>query len=370
MGLPGYGYLAKQAIEVVRALALSTAGAIIVSRRPENPIGWISCVVGIVGGFENASEEYSFLNQPSTLAPSEMTSLAAGRIPLGAEIIETGLYVFLALLFPSGSLPSRRWKWFAWSSGILFTVGAVLAFFHGPNASSAGDAVAIVVFLLLLVLGVIFPLGAVASMFGRLHGAGLEERQQIKWVAYAAVVMVGGYAILAARQLLPQDWTVGFVGSYVLGFLLASIGAVGVPAAAGVAILKYRLYDIDVIINRTLVYGALTVSLVLVYGAGVVVLQGLFRAFTGQESNLAIVASTLTIAVLFQPLRRRIQDFIDRRFYRRKYDVAKTLEAFGVRLRDEVDLDRLSEDLLAVTKETLQPAHVSLWLRSPQEKKK
>jgi hypothetical protein len=161
-----------------------------------------------------------------------------------------------------------------------------------------------------------------------------------------------------------------FVGSVIstiwsadVGIALISIGLLGVPIFTGVAITRYRLYEIDIVINRTLVYGALTAALVAVYFGGVATLQALFRALTGQQSILAVVASTLLIAALFNPLRRRIKAFIDRRFYRRKYDAAKTLEAVSARLRDETDLQALNGDLTRVVRETMQPSHVSLWLR-------
>jgi hypothetical protein len=145
---------------------------------------------------------------------------------------------------------------------------------------------------------------------------------------------------------------------------------IGLPTAIGIAVLRYRLYDIDVLINRTLVYGSLTAVLVTAYVGSIVVLQAAFRSLTGQDSQLTVVASTLAIAALFNPLRRRIQAFVDRRFYRRKYDAAKTLPAFGVRLRDETDLAELNEELLAVIRETVQPSHVSLWLRPDTASKK
>jgi hypothetical protein len=154
-------------------------------------------------------------------------------------------------------------------------------------------------------------------------------------------------------------------GTGTLGIAVINLGLLGVPIFTGVAIARYRLYEIDIVINRTLVYGALTAALVAVYFGGVATLQALFRAFTGQEQQpqFAIVVSTLAIAALFDPLRRRIQSFIDRRFYRRKYNAQKTLEAFSSKLRDETDLEALSGDLEGVVRETMQPAHVSLWLR-------
>ena len=194
-------------------------------------------------------------------------------------------------------------------------------------------------------------LASAASLVIRFRRSRGEERLQLKWVAYAAAITVAAVvpAIAVTRGGPPS--------------LIIVIAAPLVPVAAGVAILRYRLYEIDVLINRTLVYGSLTASLAAVYVGSVVVLQTVLRALTGQETQLAVVASTLAIAALFNPLRRRIQDFIDRRFYRRKYDAAKILEAFSAKLRDETDLDTLTNYLGEVVEETMQPAHVSLWLR-------
>jgi hypothetical protein len=210
-------------------------------------------------------------------------------------------------------------------------------------------------------------LGAVISLVVRFRRARGDERQQIKWFASAAALtlvwIVFAFVIV---ELLPSaegglpEATIPLSGLLVLP---------SIPIATGIAILRYRLYDIDRIINRTLVYGSLTAMLVGVYVGSTVVLQGLLRALTGQESQLAIVASTLAIAALFNPLRRRIQSFIDRRFYRRKYDARKILEAFSDKLRDETDLNALSDDLVGVVRETMQPAHVSLWLRPDKASK-
>ena len=218
---------------------------------------------------------------------------------------------------------------------------------------------------------------AALSLVFRFRRAGGTERQQIKWLAYAAVLFgsiisigVLGYEDLFSRTLSTLHVAVSF--SRTLSTLLVALGFAGLYIAVGVAILRHHLYAIDVVINRTLVYGSLTLVLAAVYLGGVLVLQYAFRAITGEESQLAVVASTLIIAALFIPLRSRIQSFIDRRFYRRKYDAAKTLEAFSAKLSHETDLDALSDALVGVVRETMQPEQVSLWLHAdpaPQGKK-
>jgi uncharacterized membrane protein YhdT len=202
---------------------------------------------------------------------------------------------------------------------------------------------------------------AVASaVFMRLSRAAGVERQQLKWFAYAAVASVIATTL---AYLIPGviDTPLWFERAGV-ALNVATIPAI--PVAIGIAILRYRLYDIDLLINRTLVYGSLTATLVATYFGGIVVLQRVFVALTGERSTLAVVASTLAIAALFNPLRRRVQGFVDRRFYRSKYDAAKTLEALSAKVRDETNLAALSDDLVGVVRETMQPAHVSLWLRS------
>jgi len=198
------------------------------------------------------------------------------------------------------------------------------------------------------------------SLILRLRRARGVQRQQLKWFVYSAVMMGSGFAasILFSSGLANSiAWTLGILGFMVL------------PVATGIALLRYRLYDIDALINRTLVYGALTASLIVIYLGGIAVLQGMFRALTGQESSLAVVASTLVIAALFSPFRHRLQGFIDRGFYRKKYDAARTLESFSTKLRDETDLDSLGDDLVAVVRETVQPEHASLWLRLPERER-
>jgi hypothetical protein len=209
-------------------------------------------------------------------------------------------------------------------------------------------------------------LASVISLVMRYRRSRGEERQQIKWIAFAASFVGLLYLIAMVCAFIFPSGAWFQAGSPLwldlLGYAALSSFTL-VPIAIGFAVLRYRLYEIDIIINRTLVYGSLTISLALVYVGLVVSLQYVFRALTGGDSQLVIVASTLAIAALFNPLRRRIQSFIDRRFYRSKYDARRTLEEFGARLRDETDLDSLSEDLVGVVRETVRPAQVSLWLR-------
>jgi hypothetical protein len=214
-------------------------------------------------------------------------------------------------------------------------------------------------------------IASVLSLVMRYRRSRGEERQQIKWIAFAASVVGLLYLIaMGCALIFPLGASFQAGSPLWLGFLgyAALISFTLVPVAVGFAVLRSRLFDIDVVINRTLVYSSLTISLVLVYAGSVVSLQYVFRTLTGGGSQLVIVASTLTIAALFTPLRRRIQSFIDRSFYRRKYDARMTLEEFGARLRDETDLDSLSEDLVGVVHETMQPEHTSLWLRRPEER--
>jgi hypothetical protein len=295
-------------------------------------------------------------------------------VSLWAWILVFGLIEILLFLFPNGRLPSKRWRPLAWLSGALTLMAAILISISPDAALDAlgsSDNVHVSipnplgveglpnlyrpVQTLVLTLG----LAAAASVVIGRRKAGGIERLQVKWLLYASVIWFGGNVLKNTVFSPLGDVSWGLWVSY----LLVVIGGLGGPIAIGIAILRYRLYEIDIIINRTLVYGALTVTLVALYFGGIVVLQRVFVLLTGQQSTLAVVASTLLIAALFSPMRRRIQSFIDRGFYRRKYDAARTLEVFSAKLRDETDLDALSDDLVGVVRETMQPAHVSLWLR-------
>src|ERR671917_1561264 len=345
------------------ALGYSTVGAIVASRLPKSPIGWLFCAIGLIFGLSHFSAEYAAYD---LLAPSR--SLPVGEafawLTSWVWVFGLGMIVYLDLLFPTGRLPSARWRWFARSTAIVLLPAAILAALSPglilsstlnnplgieglPNASKAIEA-----FMYALVV-----VGA-SSMLARLRHAGRIERQQIKWFAYATAVAISG--VILKNTVYPA---VSVTWVWWVGLVLTTVGVVSSPIAMGIAIFRYRLYQIDLLINRTLVYGSLTAVLAGVYLGGVVLLQSLFVVLIGEKSTLAVVASTLVIAALFTPFRRRIQSVVDRRFYRRKYDARKTLESFSAQLRNETDLKVLSDDLVEVVRETMQPAHVSLWLR-------
>jgi hypothetical protein len=369
--VPIYPYWAEN---VLFAVGFSTVGAVIASRSsPNNPIGWLFCAIGLSFGVIHFSAEYAIyalLAQPRTLAGGE----AAAWILSWGWVVAVGFIVFLALLFPNGRLPSRRWRWFAWLGLFLmftgavwgaFTPGAILSLGRINNPLGVEGLPNVWKLTQTLMLTLVFV--SAASLFMRLRRARGVERQQIKWFTYTGVVASGAalltYTISEAIGALWLKWA---------GYVVMQVALIGMPISMGIAILRYRLYEIDFLINRTLVYGALTALLVAVYFGSVTATQAIFRALTGQQEQpqLAIVVSTLVIAALFNPLRRRIQSFIDRRFYRRKYDAAKTLEGFSAKLRDETDLEALNNELVGVVKETVQPAHVTLWLRPNTAPKK
>jgi hypothetical protein len=272
------------------------------------------------------------------------------------ESLAWGMLFLLFFIFPNGRFVPR---WTRWPAGVLVTGTVLLALFPNPPFNIESWP-----FWRFFYNGLGWLLiGVYAQIYRYLRVSSPAQRQQSKWAFFGFTVALAGYlGWIWIDTLLPlarpeSRVLADLVGNaVVLGFMLI------IPLSFGVAILRYRLWDIDIIINRTLVYGTLTGILVAIYFGGVTLLQGMLRGLTGQESTVAIVATTLTIAVLFNPLRRRIQSLIDRRFYRRKYDAAKALEAFSAKLRDETDLDAVKGDLVGVIKETLQPKHVSLWV--------
>jgi hypothetical protein len=346
----------------VLVVSFSILGVLVASRRPGNPLGWIYLAVGFFIGLVNFASpyaEYALATNPGSSLPGGplMSWLGAWAWIPGALLLTT----FALLLFPDGRLPSPRWRPVAWLSALPLLIvvwdaiwlwpyrGRALVDQPGPPKPGVLlDALLDRLVPFMLVCG----MACVASLGVRFWRSRGIERQQIKWFLYAATV---GLTLIAVTTYLSEP----------IVDLLSLLATLSLPAAVGIAIFKHRLYDIDILINRTLVYGSLTVTLVLLYFGGIVVLQRLFVVLIGEKSTLAMVASTLAIAALFSPLRRRVQGFVDRRFYRKKYDARRTLETFSATLRDETDLEALNDDLVGVVRETMQPAHVSVWLRSP-----
>ena len=347
-------------------LSFPTVGALVVSRHPGSAIGWLFCVVGVLFGFSSGAygwAVYALFARPGALPGEEVAAWFATWVFVPALFC---IPVYLFLLFPDGRPVSRRWRPVAWAAGVgllATTLGNALSPgrltqppFESVENPAGIEAVggwtdAVVGFGFWLTLASILLAGV--SLVCRFRRARGPERQQLKWFAGSAVVFAATSVSYTVLPGVPEQ-----AGQIVTLFAFA-----GIPVAVGVAILRYRLYDIDLVINRTLVYAALTAALIIVYLGSVVGLQYVFRALGGGESSLAVVASTLLIAALFGPLRRRVQSLIDRRFYRKKYDARRTLQGFSAVLRDETDLDRLAPELLVVVRETVQPEHASLWLR-------
>ena len=357
--------------------SFTTIGVLVTQRRPDNPMGWLFLAIGVVEALVAGLNHYAIvgLSEPSFL-PGARWAAWFGYWSVSL-VVPSGLFLLLLLLFPSGRLISPAWGWVGRAGlafSVLFALTEILLLarmevtsgleIDNPTniASSETPEGTWIVGLAILLIGV----GGVVVRYRRASG---EERQQLRWFMFAVAAGIGTLALVVLVYALagaPDPEPTWFLVTASVVPLVA-IG-VGVPAACGVAILRYRLYDIDLVINRTLVYGLLTALLVGVYVVIAVGLGAGVRTVAGQENNtIVIAASTLAVAALFGPARRRIQAFIDRRFYRQKYDAAKTLETFSARLREQVDLDSLASELVGVVRDTMQPAHVFLWLRPVEE---
>ncbi len=344
-------------------------GILILTRQPRNTIAWILLAIGALAaasGVLTSYADYGLRSHPGSVPGPDVALAIEGA--MWAPIF--GLMgAYLLLLFPDGRLPSRGWRWVAWMSavGIVGTwVG--LTILPGKFTDSGYPNVAnplgiealrgfewvVFMFLPLIPLSIVLSAISLARRFRRSSGT---VRLQLKWLTAAAAITAVLYALAFA---VPGNWGATKAPTYVS--VIQSVGVfsfVLIPIAIGFAILRHRLYDIDVVINKALVYGLLTAVLAGVY-VGLAVGLG---SLAGRDNSLVIAGSTLVVAALFRPARRRIQGFIDRRFYRRKYDAQRTLESFTARLREEVDLDELHAHLLAVVDETVRPASMSLWLR-------
>jgi hypothetical protein len=336
----------------------ATLGLAILIRRPRNVIGWIFCAGGIVGGLQFLLGQYATVTLAD--APDALVGRVSGAFSAAMQMSNVGVLLFLVLLFPTGSVPSQRWRVVGWALATVIFLSVVSDLLHPgavtyfPSSRNPLGITATERFFDVLrpaqdLLGLIGVLAVIVSAVMRFRASSGIERLQLKWFAFAPVVGLG--AILFGENIVPSE----------AGALTWTFAFLAIPVSATVAIVRYRLYDIDRLVNRTLVYGALTAILAGAYLAIVVALQNYIPG--ADDSDLTIAGSTLAVAALFRPLRGRVQGFIDRRFYRRKFDTQRTLDSFSSRLREDVDLDHLSADLLSVVRDTMQPAHASLWLK-------
>lgn len=347
----------------------SVVGSLLAARHPSHPIGWLLAGTALVWAIQQFSfgyGAYGLVAHPGSLrAAIPVALLYRAMEPLTSL---TSALVFL--LFPDGRLPSARWRPVVWT-GVGAAAVVVLGWIVDPGTITIGDlgirspvqagaalhSILAPLFVVAFLLLFVFLVAAVVSLLLRLRRARGEARQQLKWFAYATALVPVGFGLLFFGRSTTTDQ---------IGTALLALATLGMPLAVAVAIFKYRLYAIDRIINRTIVYGLLTAILGLGYTGGVLVLgQALGRG----RSTLAVAGATLAMAALFQPARRQVQGAVDRRFNRRRYDAAKTIEAFSVRLRAQVDLDMLTAELLAVVNQTMEPTSVSLWLRPPDQRR-
>ena len=368
----------SDAVELAFALILATfpvVGLLIALRRPETPIGWLLLAIGIFWGIAGMTSyaDYGIVVHPGSLPGAALVASIAADMwapPIGL------MGTFLLLVFPDGRLPGPRWRWVAYLSAFAIAGSTVVLLVSpgtmgdngypdtiNPLGIEALDGVIGFAQTIILLLPVMMAASAASLVvrFRRSHGV---ERQQIKWLAAAAAAVAATYLVAMAASLLTpaavsgSRWVTALQNLALLSFGL-------IPVAIGIAVLRYRLYEIDVIIRKTLVYAVLIGALALVYLGGISLIGWALRDVAGQSSTLAITLSTLAVAAAFQPLRHRIQHAVDRRFYRQTYDAQRTLDAFNGRLREHIDLDSLQNEVLGVARETLQPGHATLWLRPP-----
>ncbi|HEX2160062.1 MAG TPA: hypothetical protein VHS79_24235 [Actinomycetes bacterium] len=350
---------------VLGAVSTATVGALVASRRPRHPVGWLLLAFGLSLSAAGVALAYANYGVAEPDAP------AAGLVALYVPAtIVTGITCngFILLLTPTGSLPSSRWRW--WAGIIAATPVALLlavALFprrddrlvqalRSPLDLDALDGGLLIAYRAAFAVTIAVVIVATASLVGRFRRARGIERQQLRWVAFGTVLV----ALLAMVHL-----TALALGAYALAPVVGGLNPPILSAAIGAAVLRYRLYDLDRIISRTLAYGLLTLLLA---GAYAVVALGLGQLL-GQDSSLAVAGATLAVAAVFQPARRRIQAVVDRRFNRRRYNTARTMAAFSARLRDHTDLDTLTSEVLEVVDQTMQPTRASLWLRPPAPSK-
>jgi hypothetical protein len=372
-----FGEGPPQIDSIVNALVLGVwafGGALLISRQPKNPIGWILCAFGLLWSVEEFVFGYAYygtISYPGSLVGAQDMIIWYNW---SGRVVAAFALSLLVGLFPTGKPLSPRWGrllWFNAAVTVLYVVSAAIAplpsyltsnpfplnLFRVPEeAFAAASLVTFAAYVLLLLCAFAF----IASLFVRLARARGVERLQLKWFAFASALFIPGILFIFARMATEFTWS-PLLG--LIGVVLILVMLTGIAVAATIAILRYKLWNIDIIIRRTLIYGLLTGILALVYFSSVVLLQQLFRELTGQQSQLAVVLSTLGIAALFFPLRRGIQHAIDRRFYRRKYDAEKTLAHFAAVARDQIELNKLTTELLNVIHETIQPAHLSMWLK-------